>query len=124
MNQKEFWAQLAKLKKNDWRFDADGMLRCKKGDCPITAVARAKTGQVFKPNDYLQASDELGLNCAFAGDIVEAADNTEWEIKRIAQERSANSASSFASIGPDDVATIKRRQSLRRKIAKTLGLAG
>jgi hypothetical protein len=75
MTYKEFFAELAKLRRKDWELLADEMVRCNDClDCPITAVAKAKG---LLPDDKTcddvdEAAEALGLE--FSMEIVKAAD--------------------------------------------------
>ena len=53
------------------REHGEGELRCERGDCPITAVARAH-GYNYSTNAWDFASRDLGLEDTIAGDIVTA----------------------------------------------------
>lgn len=101
MTEAQFFKELAKLKKNKWHLQEGIAIRCKKGDCPVIAVAKAKFNEQMKaiPNlehiysvlevpsplgmiddwstgEYEEAGKLLGLPGQFTSDIVAAADET------------------------------------------------
>ncbi len=71
MTLKEFLRELRKLR-GGWEVRSYGAIRCEKGDCPITAVARAR-GYGYGVHDYEKAAKALGLR-ADRDVIVSAAD--------------------------------------------------
>lgn len=73
MTYAEFMTELARVDAT-WHVCSDGTLRCDRGDCPITAVARAHDID-YEPHQWYEASEALELEPTYDVDVVNAADN-------------------------------------------------
>src|SRR5687767_13107976 len=112
MTEAEFFKHLASLKKKEWRLTAENQVRCKTGDCPITAVARKLGVKNPKNDEYLDVAEEIGLSQALAVAMVEAADNSKKEIL----DSITFPATNYVLDHPD------RAARLRPRILRTIGM--
>lgn len=100
MSEARFFKELAALRKNGWKLLGGEAIRCARGDCPITAVAKAQFNKAYKAlpanlrgaltmgldevqameaGDYERAALMLGLDDEIVGDMVGAADESYAE---------------------------------------------
>jgi hypothetical protein len=74
MSKLQFWAKLRELRDQGWEI-VEGCIRCKRGDCPITAVANVVLkGDHFSVGAFDVAGEALGLENQFVTDLSQAAD--------------------------------------------------
>lgn len=83
MSEREFFQELAKLKKLRWHLDFEE-IRCARGRCPILAVFRAKfpRNHEYDNGRFLEAGEKLGLTKKTTQKIVKAADSKKWNPAR------------------------------------------
>ncbi len=115
---RRFLAALRKSRGKRWVVTADDLIRkratkaqSKNGVsrfCPITTVCFHRTGESFDQGNFIGAGNKLGLSHRLADQIVDAADNTLYEMYEYEE-------------GPDHLLQIRR--DLLRATRKTRALA-